>query len=513
MRRALLLAALCLGFSTTSAGAQEATSVRISQAYVDVPDITLFFGARDASGTFVPSVQPKQVSVSAGATDMSVESVTPFSETDRGVAHIFLVDVSKSLRPEQHRRIRTAIDEWIGGFGSEDQGALVTFGSEVDVAKDFTADASALQASVDSLRPSDDFTKLNAGLVQALELGRRRDPDLPKQRAIIVLSDGKDDVRGGMTRGEVRERMRVDRTPIYAIGYARSPVTEEDEKALDALGTLARTSGGQFVEAGAETITETFEDLRERIEEVHVAELSCTACEADGTVRQLRAQLTSGENVMAGGLRVRMQSTIPSGTTTPPDTSAPPDTTAPQDTSNPDGEDSESFVEAASGFFVTLPWWGYGIGALLLVALATGIYLYAWRREDEEPEPAPQPKPKMKTDPEPEPPEPKGTPLHFEAVGRQGGGAYEAHIADRIVVGRSQDCDVVVSGDKEASRQNSEIMREDGELYIRDLDSQNGTLVNGVPISGSYRLEDGDRILIGRTELRIEVPDELQPVR
>jgi len=504
MRRSVLLVLLCLFTTVPATWAQDVTTFRVSQAYVDLPEATVFFGARGTDGTFVSPIESQQVSVSAGETEVTVDTVTAFSESGRGVAYVFLADISKSIQPEQYGRLRQALDTWIGNLSGEDQAALLAFGSTVDVVQDFTSDFERLQTRVDSLRPTDQNTRLHAGLVQALELGRRRDPDLPERRVIVVLSDGKDDVTGGMTAEEVRERMRVDRTPIYAIGYARPPMTDGKEAALDKLGTFARTSGGQFIEAGAQSIPETFEDLRQRVEEVHVAELRCTACDADGTVRRLQVQLTSGANTMADGLSVRMQSSGTAVSDEGADSSS--------GGNDPSATRNNSYMQAMTTFFAELPWWGYGIGALLLVALALGIYFYV-RREDEEPEPAPEPTPKMKTDPQPEPPEPKGPPLHFEVVGRQEGRAHEARIADRIVVGRGRDCDVVVADDQEASRQNSEIVREDGELYIRDLGSQNGTLVNGVPISGSYRLEDGDRILIGRTELRIEVPDELQPVR
>jgi pSer/pThr/pTyr-binding forkhead associated (FHA) protein len=38
-------------------------------------------------------------------------------------------------------------------------------------------------------------------------------------------------------------------------------------------------------------------------------------------------------------------------------------------------------------------------------------------------------------------------------------------------------------------------------LYLRDAGTQTGTWVNGVPLAGVHALHDGDRILVGRTEL------------
>ena len=49
----------------------------------------------------------------------------------------------------------------------------------------------------------------------------------------------------------------------------------------------------------------------------------------------------------------------------------------------------------------------------------------------------------------------------------------------------------------------SQIPMPKGILVIKDLNSTNGTLINGVPIHPLHYLQDGDQILIGRTELRL----------
>jgi NADPH-dependent 2,4-dienoyl-CoA reductase/sulfur reductase-like enzyme/pSer/pThr/pTyr-binding forkhead associated (FHA) protein len=43
-------------------------------------------------------------------------------------------------------------------------------------------------------------------------------------------------------------------------------------------------------------------------------------------------------------------------------------------------------------------------------------------------------------------------------------------------------------------------------LYLRDAGTQTGTWVNGVPLAGAHALHDGDRILVGHTELTFRSP-------
>jgi len=47
----------------------------------------------------------------------------------------------------------------------------------------------------------------------------------------------------------------------------------------------------------------------------------------------------------------------------------------------------------------------------------------------------------------------------------------------------------------------AQITQQGGALYLRDAGTQTGTWVNGVPLAGAHALRDGDRVLVGRTEL------------
>ena len=76
--------------------------------------------------------------------------------------------------------------------------------------------------------------------------------------------------------------------------------------------------------------------------------------------------------------------------------------------------------------------------------------------------------------------------------------------SDRVVVGRSRECDVRVD-DGNVSRRHLELLRErDGTWTLVDLGSTNGTEVNGRRVERRTALEDGDRIAIGGTELLFE---------
>lgn len=71
------------------------------------------------------------------------------------------------------------------------------------------------------------------------------------------------------------------------------------------------------------------------------------------------------------------------------------------------------------------------------------------------------------------------------------------------VLGRSRECDLVVS-DENASRRHAEVRPSGGAWVVRDLGSTNGVKVNGRRIEGAQPLNDGDTITIGLSEIGFE---------
>jgi hypothetical protein len=101
-------------------------------------------------------------------------------------------------------------------------------------------------------------------------------------------------------------------------------------------------------------------------------------------------------------------------------------------------------------------------------------------------------------EPPPAPPPPVRRPPAIVVGGRR-------HEVDRdvVVLGRSKDCDLTIE-DASVSRRHAEIRQEAGELWIVDLGSTNGIEVNGRRVERA-RLSAEDRVLLGQTELRVEL--------
>jgi len=79
-----------------------------------------------------------------------------------------------------------------------------------------------------------------------------------------------------------------------------------------------------------------------------------------------------------------------------------------------------------------------------------------------------------------------------------------------VVIGRTLDASLHID-DAGLSRKHARIYRVDGDYFVEDLGSTNGTTVNGERIKAPQRLDDGMRILLGKsTVLRFSLQDKLE---
>ena len=78
-------------------------------------------------------------------------------------------------------------------------------------------------------------------------------------------------------------------------------------------------------------------------------------------------------------------------------------------------------------------------------------------------------------------------------------------VHESCVLGR--DPEDILLRDPEISRRHAQVRAESGVHFLRDLDSTNGTLLNGVAVHGEEILRNGDKITLGRTVIKFTLVD------
>jgi hypothetical protein len=81
------------------------------------------------------------------------------------------------------------------------------------------------------------------------------------------------------------------------------------------------------------------------------------------------------------------------------------------------------------------------------------------------------------------------------------GQTYE--LGDELTVGRAGGCQITLD-DTFVSQLHARVFRRDGQLYVEDLGSTNGTLLNRKKITAPIAIRKGDRLQIGKTVMELQ---------
>jgi hypothetical protein len=76
-----------------------------------------------------------------------------------------------------------------------------------------------------------------------------------------------------------------------------------------------------------------------------------------------------------------------------------------------------------------------------------------------------------------------------------------------LTIGRDKNVEVVLT-DPEVSRRHARLETQGGVVFVRDLESSNGTFLNGQRLRSAIETREGDTIDVGTTRLIVE---QLQP--
>lgn len=99
---------------------------------------------------------------------------------------------------------------------------------------------------------------------------------------------------------------------------------------------------------------------------------------------------------------------------------------------------------------------------------------------------------------------------YLRLFGHDGIAREEPVDKERVILGRSPECDIVLP-DAKASRQHAQIITETGKHILKDMASRGGTLVNGNP-AAAHHLQHGDRIEIADIALEYRTDDLTETV-
>ena len=485
---AIIIFVLCV----SGAGyAQTLQEVNIRQMYLYTDVMHTYVEMNGSDGQPIETPEAKNIFASLDTGRLSVRNVQPFADSGEGMAYIFLVDVSGSLSSSQFSQLKNATKAWAEKMGEKDRLAIITFGNEAKIIQDFTNDTAAVETALGTISNSDGNTKLYGGIEEALKLTSRNDTDLPKRKAILLLTDGVNDYSGGLDEASAIKMAKESLIPFYSIWTPGS-----NSKVGEAfLNTLSDGTNGSVYNLAYESIDSIYNSAYDRFRKAFIVDLSYPLASADGNVHQLKFSVRHGDIEAADDTECILKK--------PTETYA----SVPINTVSAEAED-EGGINMSPIILIA-------IIAIVLVIIALIIFVVAMmNRKPKNPAPPtraahPQYTPASANIPMPEPVAApvappvnsgRGTAFTLHEVG--GNDVKSGRVDGSLVIGRRSDCGMVIS-DSEISGQHCRLSEDGGTLCIEDMGSTNGTIVNGMTIPGRTRLSSGDLIMLGSKEYRI----------
>ncbi|MCD7814323.1 MAG: FHA domain-containing protein [Lachnospiraceae bacterium] len=533
------------------------SEIRLEQARIELPYIRVFYYGEDYSNA------ESVVTATLDGTKL-LTTVFDAEEIPEGTDYYLLLDITASVGSDYFEAMKQCVLQFQSGMLSEDTITVIAYGDEVTVIADHAGKNEDFSSTVCALVNDNYTTHFWEALTKTASLVDSEENKLTRAVA-LVLTDGEDCSEHESTEQEALETLQEAGVPLYAMAVKQT-ASGADNVFLDDLKDFVREANGQtwifsvdeaescmaecleyfqsvheldfrsssnridateqlltvlfpnqesstltvypkYFQTDTEAPTAEIEKLSERELKITYSESVLNADQAnnftvtkdgsplaiytlhyessDGyyTVLTFEEELGNGvyevtfrnvcddsteENLLSGSAVIEVNDV--------------PETETESETET----ETESETEAAAGTGSNYVLYR---GAGFLVLLLLILLLVRRRKKEQKPE---------------ETVSIKQQELQFEIVDDEGSTKQTFPADKKLIAGRSSKCDIVLSDtSKMLSNQHFSIEKMDGSFYVTDLDSTNGTRVNGIRITSRCRLKNGDVIQAGSLKIII----------
>lgn len=432
----------------------------------------------------------------------AADSVTIIGSDDVPVVTWLLLDNSRSYTAEDRDKAKELFTNLVAGRTMNEIFTLCTYSEQLEVIIQDSQSYADIKREIDAIEYYEHVSYLTDAISEILDIESGREE--PVYARIIVVCDGGDQNPEGLTREELNRRLEASNIPVYTLGCETGG---GNEQLLKELYSLSRQTGAQNWSLSG------LEDTLDVVRAMSGEELPICAVIPiperlrDGGVKGVRLTFSDGSVA-------ETQLSMPIGGIT--GTPGPEASEAPSSEPEPDS-DSDSEPEFKLEDY--LQWIVIAGGALLVVVIIVVILLVRRKKESGRIRPVFEQMGPMS---------PETDFLQSQYMGPGVGGTvvlveenshlmlsltdcanpdkhFEAPLRGRVTIGRNNTNRIVLDYERSISGTHCEIYVEGGVFKLRDLNSSNGTYINGVRVIDVAEVWNGSIIRIGRLEFMVGI--------
>jgi Mg-chelatase subunit ChlD len=209
----LLLLVPILSLSSVYAADPIDAKVRIEQVESKLPDVKAYFYADDAG-----TLSKDDVKADLDGKALTVEDLRKFPDSGEGIAYLFLVDTSTSIKGSQMKATKAALTSFSDTLKENEKMLLLPFGERVEIRLAGGENKEAREKAIDALTTDQNGTAFYDAISKAVSIANGKSESLPNRVVAIAISDGVDYNAGGYTnrKSTMRSRKAISRSLPWA---------------------------------------------------------------------------------------------------------------------------------------------------------------------------------------------------------------------------------------------------------------------------------------------------------
>lgn len=485
------------------------SSAVILETYTGDSDISVYIkGAEIDAG---------EVNVQIATSEAAKVKVQTVSDLDIPMKTLVMLDNSLSIPTNDRGRIAEFLQNLISDRLSNEEICVSTFSEEINVLTDYTSDYVTLKKAVDGITYQDQETYLTDVLYDLIS-AKYIQNDENVYRRIIVISDGVDNKSLGYTKDELYSLLKDVQIPIYTIGCQNGKNNEE----LENMFALSRmTSVDYFLLSETEDMLDITNALNQ---DRRIMKLTILPTEEmmDGSKKAVK--ITLPDSAVLSTEILMPQQVV---------TKHPEETPVKEEiVEEVKEEEPENQVEEPAGLSINtlLIIIACALGLVAAITVIVIVIVIKKKRSQKADFETIDEDELRKIEREREKEKEEKTEMLGSYKNRNDDGrtviiwndscryqivltdinspvkSFQTPLESSIVVGRKKEsCDIALDYEKSVSGKHCEIRVKDGRFFVKDLQSSNGTWLNGSKILTESEIFSGNILKLGRLEMRFEV--------
>lgn len=508
------LVGVLIGVSLLGVVALADSSASIMETYTGDTQISVYLKGVESD--------MQNVSVQIATTAAEEFTLNTLSELDKPMKTMVMIDNSVSISSTNREKISQFLQNLISDRLNNEELCIATFSKDINIVADYSNEYATLKQAIDSISYQDQETYLTDVLYDLIS-AQYTHVDEDVYRRIIVVSDGVDNKSLGYTKDELYSLLKDVKVPVYTVGS----VNKKNNDELENMFALSRTTSAEYF------LLDEIDDVMVISESLNkdrdIVRMIITPLQEmmDGSKKAVKITLSETSTLTTEiTMPQQVQEKIPQGEpaeeVTKPVEDKPVESVEPSNELLHEEENPDASIDYPAILLV--------VSAIVAVAI-TCIILIALRKKKSRQDRFETLDDNIAQELQ------KSTGAGLEKTEmidsfhksinngdtvmiwnqntvyqviltdvNSPAKSFRVPLSQSIVIGRKKGiCDIALDYEKTVSGKHCEIFVRDGKFYIKDLQSSNGTYVNGSKVLTESEIISGNILKLGRLEMRFEV--------